>query len=244
MDRHPLPFHASEEGFLAFGESADGAGQLLGHIVAIEPSLEVPGDKAVFQAEEFEALPGNSRRVQSGHLFEQPLLQAFAQAECDALPQPGTFPAQAEYPGPELRQGGEPGSQSAFAGGDLDRPQQPLAVAKVGGVVELRAQLPQLCRKFGITGTGKFGTQGGILRNLDQAVATQHGIEIEPAAAAEDGEPTAVGDTGDGREALLLKAEETVFLAGVCDVDEVVRDGAVFRQVLAGPKVHAAINLA
>ncbi len=240
----PLALHAPEEGLLALGEGADGAGQLLGHIIAVQPPLEVPGDKAVLQAKEFEALPGDSRRVQPGHLLEQPLRQAFAQSSGDTVAQTGTFPAQAEYPGLKPRQGGEPGGKGEFASGDLNRPQQPLPVAKVGGVVLLRAQLPQPCRELGVTGAGKRGAQGGILRNLDQAITAQHGIEVKPATAAEDGEPAAASDVGDGLEAVLLKAKETVSLAGVCDVDQVVGGGAVFRQVLAGPKVHPAIDLA
>ena len=82
--------HTAEPGALPFCKLGDGAVQFLEKIVfVLDMTLKVPGAKPVFQAQGFQAFPGNAPVVQSFHFFDKAVFQANLQPVGDASAQPG-----------------------------------------------------------------------------------------------------------------------------------------------------------
>ena len=85
-DINPLSLHAPEPGLLAFGKLVNGAVEFLKKVVASEHTLQIPGDKAVFEPEIIESLPGDSCRMQALDLFDHTVVKTFAKSPGDPLP--------------------------------------------------------------------------------------------------------------------------------------------------------------
>jgi N-carbamoyl-L-amino-acid hydrolase len=102
----------------------------------------------------------------------------------------------------------------------------------------------QALAQLGVVEVGKFGSQDRIFRDFQQPIIAQHGVEIEPGSADQQRQLPAGRDLRKGPDKSFLEGEETELAAWLGDVDQVMADLAVLREVLAGADIHPPEHLA
>ena len=85
VDGDALALHAAEPCHLAFGEAADVGVKVFVHLVVGAFTTQVAGDMAVFQTIAQQAFLGYALVEQGLHLVDHAVLEAFAEADADAL---------------------------------------------------------------------------------------------------------------------------------------------------------------
>ena len=142
----------------------------------------------------------------------------------------------------ELRQRFRRGSVLKL--GNLYGPHQPLPIQQVGAVVQSRLRLPQPMDQAVQGECCQLFPQLEVFGDRCQPVAVQNGIKIETGPTHQERQPPPPPDLLIGREKAALELEEIELVSRINDVDEVMRDVTVLRQVLAGADIHPPVDLA
>ena len=191
--------------------------------------MQVERNEFIFKAVGYQGLGRHASLQQAADLVDHPLLQARLQPRIDA--------GVADFAGDEGADevGARDGIGTAVRATFHPRRAKGRAVSRKGTPVPALPVRRQ---------------SDGLYRCLAQRlpvpkiVSGRYRIDIEAGAATEDGHLAAGADISKSSAEILNEIVRVILRARVAHINNMVRDVAVLRQILAGADVHPPVNLA